>query len=187
MPEPEPFLIFVKKFNELKVPYMVTGSIAGIIYGEPRLTNDIDFVVKLFGSRISALCKAFPDDEFYCPPEDVIRIEASRDTRGNLNIIHHATGFKADLYFACADPLHIWAFAKRRNVQIGTENLKLAPPEYVIVRKIEYFKEGGSDKHVRDIRGILSVSKDIIDMDELIEKIRLSQLEDVWSKIISSK
>jgi hypothetical protein len=39
----------------------------------------------------------------------------------------------------------------------------VAPPEYVIVRKLEYFREGGSEKHLRDIRSMLNVSGDQID------------------------
>jgi hypothetical protein len=47
MPSPEPFCIFTRKFNQLEVPYTVTGSLAAIFYGKPRLTNDVDLVVFL--------------------------------------------------------------------------------------------------------------------------------------------
>ncbi len=30
--------------ERLKIPYLVTGSMASMAYGEPRLTNDIDIV-----------------------------------------------------------------------------------------------------------------------------------------------
>jgi hypothetical protein len=30
------------------------------------------------------------------------------------------------------------------------------PPEYVVIKKLEFLREGGSEKHVRDIRGILA-------------------------------
>lgn len=29
------------------IPYFVTGAVAGIVYGEPRLTNDIDIVAEI--------------------------------------------------------------------------------------------------------------------------------------------
>lgn len=35
MPSPELFLIFTRKLNDLGLPYMVSGSIAAIFYGEP--------------------------------------------------------------------------------------------------------------------------------------------------------
>ncbi len=45
MSPPEPFLVFTRKLNELQLRYMVSGSVAAIFYGEPRLTNDIDIIL----------------------------------------------------------------------------------------------------------------------------------------------
>ena len=45
MPSPEPYLIFTRKFEALGLPYVVTGSLAAIYYGEPRMTNDVDIVL----------------------------------------------------------------------------------------------------------------------------------------------
>lgn len=50
MPSPEPFLLFTRAFEELGVRYMVSGSLAAMFYGEPRLTNDVDIVAFLRGS-----------------------------------------------------------------------------------------------------------------------------------------
>lgn len=33
---------FINPLEIQKIPYFVTGSIASIFYGEPRLTHDID-------------------------------------------------------------------------------------------------------------------------------------------------
>ena len=33
---------FICRLEKLGIKYMVTGSIASIFYGEPRLTHDID-------------------------------------------------------------------------------------------------------------------------------------------------
>jgi hypothetical protein len=32
----------------------------------------------------------------------------------------------------------------------------LAPPEYVIVRKLELWREGGSEKHLPDVRAMVA-------------------------------
>ena len=42
MLEPKLYHIFVGDFNKLGIRYMVTGAAASIIYGEPRLTDDIE-------------------------------------------------------------------------------------------------------------------------------------------------
>ena len=43
MPEPNLFRIFVSRLNKLAIHYMITGAVASIIYGEPRLTNILEF------------------------------------------------------------------------------------------------------------------------------------------------
>jgi hypothetical protein len=126
------------------------------VYGEPRLTADIDVVLLLGAKDIGALRRVFADDEYYVPPDETLRLETGRATRGMFNLIHHATQFKADIYLAAADPLHAWALAQRRRVDLEGCSIWLAPPEYVILRKLEYLREGGQDKHVRDIRFILA-------------------------------
>jgi hypothetical protein len=78
----EPFII---RLERLGVPYFVTGSTAGILYGEPRLTHDVDIVVALEARDVHAFVEAFPIEEFYCPPEDVLAIEVRRDQRGHFN------------------------------------------------------------------------------------------------------
>jgi len=47
MPEPNLFKIFTVRLNKMGIRYMVTGAVAAIIYGEPRLTHDIDLVIEL--------------------------------------------------------------------------------------------------------------------------------------------
>jgi hypothetical protein len=61
--------------------------------------------------------------------------------------------------------------------------MKLAPPEYVIVRKLEYFQEGGSEKHIRDIRSILRVSRDLLDCHELERWIHERHVEQGWQRV----
>ena len=39
MPEPDLFLLFVRPLNRAGLRYVVSGSVAAIFYGEPRLTH----------------------------------------------------------------------------------------------------------------------------------------------------
>ena len=80
----EPVLVFVGLLNELGAKYMVTGSVASIAYGEPRLTHDIDIVVELDRVQAGLLVIRFPAPEFYCPPVEIIRTELARDAGGIL-------------------------------------------------------------------------------------------------------
>lgn len=155
------FLLYCKKFEELQLRYMVTGSVATILYGDPRLTNDIDLVVfckphngKQFD--VDAFAKAFPIDEFYCPPEEILELETKRSQRGHFNLIHHETGYKADVYVANRNPFFDWALGNIRRIPVAESFISVAPPEYVLISKLSYYKEGGSEKHMTDLRGVLA-------------------------------
>jgi hypothetical protein len=161
---------------------MVSGSTAAIVYGEPRLTNDVDVIVVLDREQIARLPEVFPLEEFYCPAEGEILLEAAREQRGHFNVIHHETGFKADVYLAGKDPLHTWGFARTRSLEIEGETIVVAPPEYVIIRKLEYYREGGSEKHLRDIRAILDNSSELIRQDELEAQISALGLQEAWNR-----
>jgi hypothetical protein len=138
---------------------MVTGATAAIHYGQPRVTNDIDVVISLDDAGRAALLLAFPETEFYVPPESVIRTEQARAQRGHFNLIHHESGYKADIYLAGSDPLHAWALPQRRRVQWNDDlAITVAPPEYVVLRKLEFYREGRSAKHPADIRAIREIT-----------------------------
>src|SRR4029077_328848 len=180
MPEANLFLMFTQRLNTLGVRYMVSGSVAVIIYGEPRLTHDVDLIVVLDREHIARLPEVFPPTEFYCPPTEVIAVEAMREQRGHFNIIHQETGFKADVYLSGRDPLHGWGLARARRLEVEGQVVVVAPPEYVIVRKLEYYREGSSEKHLRDIRSMLDASPDAIDRVELEKQIAARGLQEAW-------
>ena len=182
MPEAELSLLFIRPLNLIGARYIVSGSVAAIIYGEPRLTHDVDFVVFLNDENVRRLPDVFPAEQFYLPPLEVIFGEIARDQRGHFNVIHLDTGFKADFYTSGRDELHAWAFRNARQLNYRGELMSVAPPEYVIVRKLEYFREGGSEKHLRDIRAMLAVSETLIDQVQLQERIRQRGLIRQWEQ-----
>ena len=64
MPEPNLFKIFTKRLDDAGLRYMVTGAVASIVYGEPRLTHDIDLVLVLSDEGAEKIIEAFPLEEF---------------------------------------------------------------------------------------------------------------------------
>ena len=184
---PDMFTLFLERLESAGIRYVVTGSVAVIVYGDPRMTHDIDLVVEVSQKQIPAIIEAFPEETFYCPPPEVIGVECARSTRGHFNIIHHATGFKADIYPVGRDGMLAWAIRNPRLFKLGGIEIRVAPPEYVIAKKLEYFKEGRSPKHISDIRGMLEASSDSISFEKLNEFIALLGLEDVWSMVDSSQ
>ncbi len=73
MPEANLFLLF-SRLNTLGVAYMVSGSVAVIIYGEPRLTHDVDLIVVLGREHIARLPEVFPPaDQYHSPSPEAIQ------------------------------------------------------------------------------------------------------------------
>lgn len=97
-------------------------------------------------------------------------------------IIHHETGYKADIYPAGRNTLHAWAFANARKLTFEGETISIAPHEYVITRKLEYFREGGSEKHLRDIKSMWELSRDAIDLDTLSQFLTERALLHLWQE-----
>ena len=104
MPEADFIRVFVSRLNRTGMRYMITGSIACIIYGEPRLTHDVDLVLEVSSGTAARIAEALPVREFYCPPLETPSIEAKRPLRGYFNLIHHETGMRADVYTVGEDP-----------------------------------------------------------------------------------
>jgi hypothetical protein len=185
MHELDQFLLFTQKFNELGIPFMVTGSVATILYGEPRLTHDIDIVLYIREFNAKAFNEKFPLEEFYCPPEEVLILESRRNVGGHFNIIHHETGFKADVYIATENEFYKWAFDHSQLIQIKDDiSLRIAPPEYVIVNKLSFFREGGSAKHIDDIKGVIAAGTEVsweVVRREASQRGLLSQLSLVYT------
>ena len=80
--------------------YMVTGGVASVIYGDPRLTRDIDIVLSLTGSDVDRFSSLFSEDDFYVPPLETVKLEAGRERYGHFNVIHRDTALRADSYLS---------------------------------------------------------------------------------------
>ena len=167
--------------EHLQIPYLVTGSVAAMAYGEPRLTNDIDIVAGIEEQHVAGLLKAFPLDEFYIR-EDMVR-EAIHH-HGQFNIIHPASGLKVDVIIKQNTPFDSSRF--RRVQRIHPAELyqaNFAAPEDVIIKKMEYYREGGSEKHLRDIAGILKISGELVDRDYITDWARRLGLNEIWDAV----
>ncbi|MEM7383761.1 MAG: hypothetical protein AAF514_02355 [Verrucomicrobiota bacterium] len=110
-------------------------------------------------------------------------MEVAREQRGHFNLIHHETGFKADIYLLGRDELAIWAIGESEKVELEGDSVRFAPPEYVVVRKLQFFREGGSEKHLRDIGRMLESLGDLWPRETLLDLIRKHGLQAEWNKV----
>ena len=180
MPEADLIGVFVKPLADSHIRYLISGSVAAMLYGEPRVTHDVDLVVHLNRETLTRLPHLFPPSEFYLPPIEVLTIELAREIHGHFNVIHSGSGLKADCYIVGKDELHAWAFANRREYEVDGVRVSVAPPEYVILRKLEYYLDGGSEKHLKDIRSMLAISEQDINRSVIKEWADRRHLSDLW-------
>jgi hypothetical protein len=183
--EPSDLLRYVVEVCErLGLRYFVTGSMATIFFGEPRLTNDIDIVVDLPRERMADFATAFPAAEFYVSEEAIGRAVLRR---GQFNVIHPASGLKVDVMIPSPTPFNDSRFRRIRRLQPAPDyEAMFASPEDVILKKLEYYREGGSEKHIRDIAGILRISGKHIDRTYLEEWADRLGLAEIWAKVLGS-
>jgi len=168
--------------ERLAVPHMVVGSFASTTYGEYRFTNDIDIVVALTERDVPALLAAFPDSEYYVNP-DAVRDAIRHGFQ--FNVLHTGSGAKIDFILARDDEWGRAQMARRRRVLLLPDREGYAAaPEDVILGKLWYFAEGGSDKHLRDIVAMLRVSPEQIDRAEVDVWARKLGLDEAWTAVL---
>ena len=184
----------VSTFETLDIPYFITGSIASIALGEPRYTNDIDVVADISGVDLimgrkpwasalrlisrnalasgSARLKidaqvlaAFPSPEFYVS-ESAVRAAVLK--RFQFNIIHPTSGLKVDVMIPTDDVYNRLRMSRRVRLDVDRETDGwFSSAEDLILKKLEFYRLGGSEKHLRDISGILLVQGERIDQSYL--------------------
>lgn len=168
--------------ERLGIPYAVVGSYASSAWGEPRMTRDIDVVVQLAADQVDSLCAAFPEQDFY-----VARTAAKEavQRRSQFNVIHPASGNKIDFMIAGVGDWPSSQLARRRKIEFEP-NISgyVATPEDVILGKLIYFRDGASDKHLRDIRGIIKVSGTQLDNGYLTRSAVQLGVDDILQTVL---
>jgi hypothetical protein len=171
----------VRCLEKLNVPYFITGALASIAYGEPRLTNDIDVVAEMNETHVAGLKDCFPEKEFYL---DLDAIREAIRRRHQFKIIHPASGLKIDVMISKGDAFDSSRFNRIRRMRpLEDTEANFASPEDVIIKKMEYYKEGASEKHIRDVLGMLKISGEMIDLEYISLWARRLNLEDIWQAI----
>ncbi len=184
MEQSELLVFLCKHLERTGIRYFITGSQATIAYGEPRFTNDIDVVVELNEANCKLFCDGFPEEEFYLNRETALQ-ECKRE--GMFNIIHPDSGQKIDVVVAKSSSLDQRRFDRAVRIPIS-DNCEgfFSSPEDIILKKMEWYKMGGGERHLRDVAGILKVRGTQIDSEYLSSCLRELGLEEIWQTVQDS-
>lgn len=135
------------------IPYMLTGAIAVNYYGRPRLTHDIDIIVEVKIEKARELIITF-EDEFYISLDGVLDAIQNHTV---FNLIHHQTGLKIDCWILKDDEFDQMRFSRRQRCYIFDQEMFISSPEDLILMKLCWYKDSGSEKHLLDVRGIYQI------------------------------
>ncbi|MDZ4654797.1 MAG: hypothetical protein U1F44_02820 [Coriobacteriia bacterium] len=143
------------------VGYLLTGSIASSLQGEPRASHDVDIVIEVDVRVIVALASAFGTDRYFF---DEIAAAAALDDRGMFNLIDTRSGDKVDFWMLTEHPFDRSRFDRRVTTQAFGARLCVSSPEDTILQKLRWADaSGGSERHVWDALGVYEVNHGVLD------------------------
>ena len=133
--------------ERLGIPYMVTGGQAVLLYGEPRLTRDIDVTLGTDPSRLREVLDWVESNGWR------VLVETPADFVGRtmvLPCLDPATGIRIDLVFSFS-LYEQQALKRARRVSMGKAEVCFASLEDLIIHKII----AGRPRDLEDVRNVL--------------------------------
>ena len=162
------------------MPWMITGSTASAFYGEPRATQDIDFVIDPEPNQLSGLLGALTEG-FYVSTEEAS--EALR-FRSMFNVIDLESGWKADLIVCPDRPFERNELARRRPARLFDVDVFVISPEGSIVSKLRWAALSGSERQLRDAASVVAGCQGELDMDYIRTEAEAAGVTDLLLKIL---
>ncbi len=133
--------------DNLGVGYMIIGGQAVLIYGEPRLTRDIDITIAATPEDLETVLKLAEDLNLRVLVED-----AEEFVKRTWVLPAHdpESGFRVDFIFSWT-PYERQAMRRVTVKEIGGYPVKFASPEDLIILKIV----SGRPRDFEDVKGVL--------------------------------
>jgi len=180
MGQTETLARLVKKLGDARIPYMISGSLASSLHGEPRATNDIDVIISPTAAQLENFLQSLGDD-YYASPDAAQ--EALRYRR-IFNIIDQQTGIKADLVIRKDRPFSREEFTRRKPVELLGIKVFVLTSEDAILSKLEWSKSGESERQFRDALGVAAVQWENLDRDYLRKWARELNVEELLDRLL---
>jgi len=154
------------------VAFMLTGSMAMNYYAQPRMTRDIDLVVKVASEQIDQLIGMFAS-EYYVDRTMVAKAIAQRSM---FNLIHNETIIKLDCIILKSDQYRQQEFARRKRVSLGDFETWIVSREDLILSKLYWARDSKSELQLRDVRNLLMSDCDMTYLESCAEDLGVKAL-----------
>jgi len=175
--------LVVARLEQAEISYMLTGSHASSIQGEPRFTHDLDIVIDLAPGETDRLLKLFPEERFYL---DAGLLQAAVGRGGMANMIDSASGQKVDWCFLKDQEFDRSRFRRRQRVAYGDVNVSVSAPEDTILMKLRWARQsGGSERQLYDARRVREVQAGRLDLSYIESWLDPLEIRDLWERIQS--
>jgi len=181
MPQQELLKKIIQTLEKSHIEYMITGSVASSLHGEPRSTHDIDVVVAIQKTDVSKLTKIFHAPRFYLDKESIINAIEKKDM---FNLIDAEEGDKIDFWMLTDEPFDRSRFSRRQKEKVMGFHMQVSSPEDIILVKLKWAKlSGGSEKQFTDALRVYEVQSKILDMDYLETWVKKLDVELLWKEL----
>lgn len=172
--------------DSIAVSYLIGGSVASSILGEPRATLDVDIVADLQISHVQPLVEVMTGEFFI----DEMMVTEAIKRKSSFNVIHLDTMQKVDIFILSDQPLAQSEMQRRQQLIITQNPERLAwlpSAEDIILQKLIWYRLGGnvSDRQWRDVLGVLKVQADRLDFNYLVEWAETLNLTDLMAEALS--
>lgn len=167
----------VRLLDAADIPHMVVGSLASSFHGEPRQTRDIDIVIDPSDDALRRFIAMLPVDELYA---DADAAGEALTRRGAFNVIEIASGWKVDLMIRRDRPFSREEFGRRLAVRLLETDAHVATAEDTILAKLEWAREGSSERQLRDVAAILEAQGESLDHAYLARWVGVLGVEAEW-------
>ena len=160
------------KFENLAIPYMLTGSIAMNYYATPRMTRDIDVVVIIGKDDIQTLMSGF-GSEYYISEE---ALKESIESESMFNLIHIESVIKIDCIVRKSAEYRKIEFDRRQKITLENFGTYIVSKEDLILSKLVWAKDTHSEMQLRDIANLLMTGYDIKYVESWAKSLGVSSL-----------
>jgi hypothetical protein len=171
-----------KLLEDAQIPYMIVGSFASMVHGEPRTTHALDIVIDPSSQALDRFLAGIDMDAFYVD-QDVARDALSR--RSMFNVIDMHSAWKIDLVVRKDRPFSTEELSRRSPQRIVDVVVPTASAEDTIIAKLEWAREGSSARQIADVAGILRVRGEALDRGYLERWIDELGLRDEWNRALA--
>jgi hypothetical protein len=163
MNERELLVDCLRRLNRLQVTYYLTGSMASNYWGIPRTTHDLDFVIQIPPSAVTALVQAFGGDYYI----DESAVRAAYQPPHQFNAIDTRSALKVDFWLPQPEPFAREMLRRRAQVTLFGEPAWIASAEDVILHKLVWNRITPSDRQLGDAAGVVAVQAEALDTQYL--------------------